>query len=150
MAPKTHTVIFLDLDNRNFSPENLYRTERTLMARINSGKFGKLVPGNPEGNLHIIMMARLEQVMFERAEQVGMAGKSTGGRFFRESHNRKVSEYFRRRYHSDPRFREKIARNGRAYRAGLSDEQRGAVRNYKREWARKKRNKGELDEYEKE
>lgn len=99
---KSETILFLDLDNNNFNPENLCKIPRRNISRINSGKFGHLMKGDPEGNMLIIKAVELEQATMDFAESQGLTQNYGGGRFIVSSHNEK-----QRRYHTAKRKKDK-------------------------------------------
>lgn len=136
---RRHIVMFLDMDKRNFGPENLYRTERRVMLRINSGKFGHLTPGDPERNLKLILMAELEKTMFDRATEAGLTLNVGQSRRIRKHFLKKRSDYHRQRWRNDPDYRQRILERAHRRHELLTEEQRNRERVYKREWARKKK-----------
>ena len=83
--------IFLDGNNRNFSPENIERVELKYMAQFNY--CGGCVKDNPElTRLHVIQ-AKLKLATLDAGERLGLTADGGGGRVFIAERNRKAREY---------------------------------------------------------
>ena len=95
VIPKKEVVVFLDLDNRNFNPDNLLKVSRSLIVRINNGKFGKLEKGNAEHNRLVIKLAEMEKLIFDRGEQFGLISNYGRCRIFREKANKNARNFMR-------------------------------------------------------
>lgn len=87
--------VFMDGDNRNFSPENIERLSRAELAVINS-KNG-FVKGQPELNRIILAQARLKIASLDVGEKLGMTRKYGTGRIFIEKTRAQGREYMRKK-----------------------------------------------------
>lgn len=87
--------VFLDGDNRNFNPNNIYRVPITEIGIINS-KDG-LIKGNPELNMMKIAKAKLKKASLDAGEKYGMVCNYGNGRKFKSEMNKKAREYQRKR-----------------------------------------------------
>lgn len=78
-------IMFLDLNQRNFNPENLVKVNRKLIGIINNGCVGTLQKGNPELNAVILAQAQLKSAILDRGEKMGLVGNYGSNRQFRSA-----------------------------------------------------------------
>lgn len=140
---KKETVLFLDLNNRNFNPDNLIKISRSLIARVNSGKFGFLKPGDPENNRLIIANAQLEQAIFDRSEKQGLVVKNGNGRVIRTERNRKARE---RRNNLTPEEKKQKTHNNWE-RIKADPERHEKIRAYRREYHQRRKEEKKKNDY---
>ena len=109
--------IFLDGNNRNFSPDNIERVPLRVMGIFN--RAGGTAE-TPELTRLRIAQAKLKVAMFDRGEKMGLVAcaGSLGCRVFIEERNRKA-----RIYNSSPERRKLLAEKAKAYREKLKVEQ---------------------------
>lgn len=101
----TDIFVFLDGNNRNFSPDNIYKTTRGELGIVNQD--GGIVKDAPELNLLKFNRAKLIMATLDAGEKIGLVVKDNAGRQFREIRNEKARKYHAERYR-DPKYREKI------------------------------------------
>lgn len=99
--------VFLDGNNRNFSPENIERVSLKLMGVFN------LMGGCEYGNLEVtklrILQAKLKIAQLDVGEKLNLIGRNgNSGRFFIEEHRAKGRAYAAR-----PEVRARQAKNAR-------------------------------------
>lgn len=135
--------VFLDGDNRNFSPENIERVPIKFMGLFNIA--GGCEKGNPELTKLRILQVKMKLAIYDAGENLGLVVRTGNNtRLFREERNRKARER-----NSSPERRKIIAERARKYRERIKREnperyaeirQRQMV--YHKEWYRRKRMKG--------
>lgn len=132
---------FMDGDNRNFAPDNIEKLGRHEITAFQ--QCGGIVPGQPELSRLNLLRARLKLAQLDAGEKIGEVVTQAHYRVFREERNAKARERNRRRYATDPEYRQKIVSYAKANRERIkSDPERlEKRRRYQREWARKKRGK---------
>ena len=133
--------IFLDGNNRNFSPENIERVELKYMAQFNY--CGGCVKDNPElTRLHVIQ-AKLKLATLDAGERLGLTADGGGGsgRVFIAERNRRAREY-----NSRPERKKVNADRARLRRQRMKVEepekyaqQRARQIAYQREWYKRKK-----------
>lgn len=105
--------IFLDGDNRNFSPANIERVPLRLMGIF--ARLGGTEPGQPEVTRTRVAQARLKAAVLDAGERLGLTVRQGSCRKFREERNLKARLYTRE-MRRDP---EKYKRHKEAVRKRL-------------------------------
>jgi hypothetical protein len=131
--------IFLDGNNRNFSPENIERVELKYMAQFNY--CGGCVKNNPElTRLHVIQ-AKLKLATLDAGERLGLTADGGGGRVFIAERNKRAREY-----NSTPERKKILAERARRYREKLKveapekyEQMRIRQKAYAKEWHKRKK-----------
>jgi len=99
--------VFLDGNNRNFSPENVERVPLKIMGVFNL--IGGCEYGNPEVTKLRILQAKLKVAQLDVGEKLNLIGRNgNSGRFFIEEHRAKGRAYAAR-----PEVKERQAKNAR-------------------------------------
>ena len=83
--------VFLNGDNRDFSPENIERVPLKVMGVFNL--MGGCEKGNPEVTKLRILQAKLKIKTLDAGEKLGLVANAGAGRIFIEERNRKAREY---------------------------------------------------------
>lgn len=127
--------VFLDGDNRNFDPENIFllkNREKSIFQFC-----GGTCKGNPEATRINILRARLKIAELDLAEKAGLVCNYGSGRQLKDDRNEKSRTYSKRhRQNNLARCREQARKRYR----NMTPEQRERYREYHREYERKKRN----------
>lgn len=142
--PKNTVILFLDGDNKNFSEDNLYAVKHGVIAVLN-GNYGGCVKGDPAATLLRIKQAELHMTMLEAARKAGMCNsqgylKSVAAERTRKRRNANKEKVDAQNRASYKKRMEWLRINDpEKYEARIEK-----IRKYKREWARRKREKGNL------
>ena len=132
----TDIFIFLDGDNRNFNPENIYKLTRGELGTLNG--MGGVAKGNPELTLFRIAQVKLKIATLDAGEKIGEVVNYGSGRYFRDDFNEKARIYHREKY-KDPQYRAKVKQWREHSLSNMTDEQKEKKKEYQRNWARRKR-----------
>ena len=130
---KNDLFVFLDGDNRNFNPNNIYKVTRGELCIVNN--MGGIKKGNPELALLKIAQAKLKIATLDAGEKIGEVVDYGGGRAFRDDFNEKARIYHREKY-KDPQYRAKLKEWREHSASNKTEEQKAKEREYKRNWAR--------------
>lgn len=129
--------IFLDGDNRNFSPDNIERAPIKVM-----GLFNRMGGTGETADITRIRLAlaKLKSARLDAGEKLGLTVNYGVGRMFREDVNRRQREWSRAAT-KDPKKRAKRNAWARAYLAKKRQDPEWVERRrkYANEWAKKKR-----------
>ena len=98
--------VFLDGNNRNFSPENIERVPLKIMGVFNL--MGGCEYGNPEVTKLRILQAKLKVAQLDVGEKLNLVKNNGAGRCFIEEHKAKMRAYVVR-----PEVKERQAKNAR-------------------------------------
>ena len=132
--------VFLDGDNRNFDPANIERVPLSVMGQFNL--MGGCEKGNPDVTHLRILLAKTKIARFDLGEKLGLVTHcgTAERRVFIEERNRRQRERGRL-VTLDEEKRERRNATARAYLAKkrLDPEWVEKYREYRRNWARKKR-----------
>lgn len=136
---ETDCFYFLDGNNRNFNPENIFRVKRREQGVFQG--LGGVVKGHPELTKQHLLQARLKLAQLAVGEKLSLTVSYGTGRAFRDERNEKVRVYRKKRYAEDKIVRLKRHESHLRYYEKLkSDPERlEKHRTYKREWAKKHR-----------
>lgn len=129
--------VFLDCNNRNFSPDNIRKVTHAIMGILNR-TYGGLVKGQPDLNRALIAKAELTMAMLDKGEGKGLVVKTEGGRMFRDERNARARERSR---NLTPEQRARRNEKSKAYykrRMAEDPEYARHVREYRARWAREK------------
>lgn len=131
--------VFLDCNNRNFSPDNIRKVTHAVIGIINR-TYGGFIPGAPDLNRALIAKAELTLAMLDKGEEKGLVSCNKAGRMFKDIRNARAREYNK---HITPE--QRARRNARANeyykrRRREDPEYVRHIREYKREWMKRKRN----------
>jgi len=113
--------VFLDGNNRNFSPDNIERVSLKVMGVFNL--LGGCEKGQPEITRLRIAQAKLKLAIMDKGEKLGLVvtvdskGRKRAGRLFIDERNRRAREYNAR-----PERKKIIAQRAREYREKLKIE----------------------------
>lgn len=130
--------IFLDGNNRNFSPDNIMRVPIRVMGIFN-GMGG--TAETPEETKLRVRLAELKYAGTCLGEKMGLTVQYGTGRRFRDEQNRKAREYSR---NLTPEQKRKRARRQSEYvkkRKASDPEYAERLRQYQRDWQKKYREK---------
>lgn len=129
--------MFLDGDNRNFSPDNIMKIDHRVSGVLNR-TCGGLIKGQPDLNKARILEIMLKLAYLDRAEKAGLTSDYGVGRQLKEDRNRLARE---RRKRMTPEQKAKRRAYANSYyaekRNDLEWKKKKAA--YNREWARKHR-----------
>ena len=134
--------VFLDGDNRNFSPDNIERVSLKLMCVFNL--LGGCERGNPEATRVRIAQAKLRVASLDLAEKVGEVAlvpcKGRTMRVYKPRRN-ELARAYRKKITADPKRRGRRNEWVKGYLAKkrLDPEWVEKRRRYAREWAKRKR-----------
>ena len=132
---KEHDVfIFLDGNNRNFTPSNIEKVTRAEMGTLNRN-YGGIKGSTPDENLLKIARARLKINTLEQAEKIGLAKDYGGGRVYLP----KAAAVQRKRRATEAGKRAHCEAVKR-YRDKMTPEQREHVKQYQHEYYLKMKN----------
>lgn len=135
--------VFLDGDNRNFSPDNIHKVNHRILGVMNM-QYGGVVKGEPELNLCRYLQCELKLKMLDAAEKHGLVAKTKSGRQLISERNRKAREQRAAHWEKiSEEEREIIRQKRRAYwkKRSATPEYKLHNREYQREWSRKHREK---------
>lgn len=133
--------VFLDGDNRNFSPDNIERVPLKVMGVFNL--MGGCKKGNPEITKLRILQAKLKLAMLDVGDKLGLVVHVNGGRtrLFIDERNRRAREF-----NSSPERRKVLAKRAREYRERLKRdnpekyaEMRLKEKAYRKQWYERKK-----------
>lgn len=135
--------VFLDGDNRNFSPDNIHKVDHRIIGVMNM-QYGGVVKGEPELNLVRYLQCELKLKMLDAAEKHGLVAKTKSGRQLISERNRKAREQRQKHWDKISEEEREVIRNKRREywkkrRANPEFQARNRV--YQREWSRKQREK---------
>lgn len=135
--------VFLDGDNRNFSPDNIHKVDHRIIGVMNM-QYGGTIKGEPELNLIRYLQCELKLKYLDAAEKHGLTAKTKSGRQLISERNRKARE--QRAAHwarISEEEREIIRQKRKEYwkKRRMNPEFKERNRNYQREWSRKRREK---------
>lgn len=88
----TDKFIFLDRNNRNFSPSNIRKVSRKIQGIINRA-YGGLLSDNAEINDVIITRIELRVAMLDKGEKLGLVNDYGAGRMFKSHRNELARKY---------------------------------------------------------
>lgn len=83
--------IFLDGNNRNFSPDNIERVPLDIMGIFNN--LGGTVEGNAEATRLRVLQVKMKKAMLDTGEKAGLVVNEGHCRRFKDERNRKAREY---------------------------------------------------------
>lgn len=134
---KSDLFIFLDCNNRNFSPDNIFKVTHKDYGTVNR-KMGGFIPGQPDFNRFLIIYCRHLMALYDLGEKLGLVTNYGAGRCFYSDR----SEWQRKAYRNrTPEQKEHYRQWRKEYEARKkTPEQKARIREYKKEWARRKRN----------
>ena len=132
----TDVFIFLDGDNRNFNPDNIYKLTRAELGIVNNN--GGIEKGNPELTMFRIAQAKLKIATLDAGEKVGDVVHYGRSRAFRSDINRHAKEY-REKNKDNPHYRELIKAQHKRALENATPEQRAKRLEYQRNWIKRKR-----------
>lgn len=140
--------VFLDGNNRNFSPDNIEKVSVREMAILNGE--GKLPKGKPEIVTFRIAKARLKLNMLDKAEQYGLCTiiKDKKGKYRRlKTDSAAYTRKYYQAHKDDKEFMDKIRASNKRSRDNMSKEAVENKRKYKHEWYlnNKKKEKNNYD-----
>ena len=115
MSEKSN-YIFLDGNNRNFSPDNIERVPLKIMGVFNT--FGGCEKRNPEITKLNLLRAKHKVALLDVGEKLGLTVNYGVGRQFREDVNTRAKEYRNR-----PEIKNKIAEQSRERMHRMKEEQ---------------------------
>lgn len=137
--------VFLDGNNRNFSPENIERVPLYVMGIFNL--YGGCEKGNPEITRLRIAQAKLKYAIMDAGERMGLVADGGAGRVFIEERNRRAREY-----NSTPERKKILAERARKYREKLKIENpekykqlQEKQKTYRKDWYRKNKLRKKLN-----
>lgn len=139
--PKKETVIFLDGNNRNFAPENLFLLPRNCIAIMNNPgtKLG-VIPGNPELTKINATNAILMHKIMGQAQKLGLVSEASGRL------KSDINEYYRKhRQNMTPEQKELAKQKRKAKYQELKNnpekykEYRKKKNEYAKQWAKRKK-----------
>lgn len=130
-----HQYIFLDGDNTNFSPENIYKLPKRIAPLISHSTDGW--SNDPEVNIIKIRQAELKMAALDIAERFGLCVKGSKGRLLKSTARE------RRRLYAATHTENKEKRRQRSKiyyeRMKNNPEWKAKRKEYQKEWQRKKR-----------
>jgi hypothetical protein len=135
VAPYTETVIFLDGNNRNFNPDNLYKLTRGELVTLNQ-KYP--ATSNREERLIYIALVKQRRALLKKARRAGLTDKS--GFFIRAEHG----SIYKERCAKDPDYKKKYAKYQNAYYHKIKEtdpEKYKEMLRKKREYQKKRRSR---------
>lgn len=136
---ETDCYYFLDGDNRNFHPDNIFRVKRKEQGIFQG--LGGVVVGHPELTKQHILQARLKIAQLDVGEKLSLTVSYGTGRKFKDEHYKQLSEYRKKRYAENEYLRQKRHEAYLRYYEKIKQdpERLEKHRAYKREWAKKHR-----------
>ena len=111
--------IFLDGNNRNFSPENIERVPLKIMGVFNS--FGGCEKGQPEITKLNLLRAKHKVALLDAGDKLGLTVSFGVGRRFRDEINQHAREY---RNRSDVKIRKAAQRRERMHKMKIEEPER--------------------------
>ena len=133
---KGDVIFFLDGNNCNFNPDNLFLITMKELGPINA--YGGIVKGNPELTKLKIIQLRLRMAMLDRAKEMGLTSKCGRGRVLKTEANEKMREWYKNRT-EEQKERQRATNRRYLARKRLDPAWREKRRKYSTEWSRKSR-----------
>ena len=134
--------VFLDGDNRNFSPDNIWKVDHRIIGLMNR-TYGGFQKGHPEENLIKLLQAEMKLKTLDLGDELGLTVNYGVGRVLKSERNRKAREYNAKKKATWTKEQHEAFNKSRAEyvakRKREDPEYKAKLSEYQRNWARKKK-----------